>query len=79
MRVLVLSPGAPPSDRLLSGLRSEGLVCDAACGLDDLPSAIALSGPYDLVVLDLVSLDPAAHRAVRALMRPAPSVAPERY
>jgi two-component system, cell cycle response regulator CtrA len=68
MRVLVLSPNAP-SDHLLVGLRSEGLVCDTASDLDDLPSALALSGPYDVVVLDLVSLDSAAHRAVRALRR----------
>ena len=68
MRVLVLSTPSP-SDRLLAGLRSEGLVCDTARDFDDLSSAIALSGPYDLVVLDLVSLDAAAHRAVRALRR----------
>src|SRR5688572_15793889 len=68
MRVLVLSPNAS-SDRLLVGLRSEGLVCDTTGDLDDLPSALALSGPYDVVVLDLVSLDAAAHRAVRALRR----------
>ncbi len=68
MRVLVLSPNTP-SDRLLAGLRADGLVCDAAHDLNDLASAMALSGPYDLVVLDLVSLDPDAHRAIRALRR----------
>jgi two-component system, cell cycle response regulator CtrA len=68
MRALVLSPGAS-SNRLLAGLRGGGLVCDVLGDPDDLSSAIALSGPYDLVLLDLVSLDAAAHRAVRALRR----------
>lgn len=68
MRVLVLSPNAAP-DRLLAGLRGGGLVCDTTRDLDDLPSALALSGPYDLVVLHLASMDLAAHRAVRALRR----------
>lgn len=68
MRVLVLSPNAS-SDRLIAGLRGEGLVCDATADLDDLSSAISLSGPYDLVLLDLAALDAAAHRAVRELRR----------
>lgn len=68
MRVLVLSPNAA-SDRLLAGLQGEGLICDTTRDFDDLPSALALSGPYDLVVFDLVSIDLAAHRAIRALRR----------
>ena len=56
MRVLVLSPNAA-SDRLLSGLREEGLVCDTASDFDDLPSTLAFSGPYDLVLLDLAAMD----------------------
>jgi two-component system, cell cycle response regulator CtrA len=68
MRVLVVSPNAL-SDRLLAGLRSEGVVCDTTRDLDDLPSAIALSGPYDLVVVDVFSPDPAVLRALRALRR----------
>ena len=53
MRVLVLSPPNAAPDRLVAGLRAEGVVCDTTRDLDDLPSALALSGPYDLVVLDL--------------------------
>ena len=68
MRVLVLSPNAAP-DRLLSGLRDEGLICDTTRDIDDLPSALALSGPYDLLILDLACLDLSAHRAIRSLRR----------
>ena len=68
MRVLVLTTNVA-ADLLTDGLRGEGMVCDVARDLDDLASIAALSGPYDVVVLDLVSLDLAAHRAIRALRR----------
>lgn len=68
MRVLVLSPNAA-CDRLLQGLREEGLVCDATGDVDDLPSTLAFSGPYDLVLFDLPSIDLSAHRTIRTLRR----------
>lgn len=68
MRVLVLTSNVA-ADRLTDGLRGEGLVCDVARDLDDLASIAALSGPYDAAVLDLVSMDLAAHRALRSLRR----------
>ena len=68
MRVLVLSPNTSP-DRLLSGLRAEGLISDTARDFDDLLSAISLSGPYDLVLLDLPVMDAGSHAAIRRLRR----------
>ena len=50
MHVLLASPTAAPST-LAAGLAGLGVRCDDTDALDDLASIIALSGPYDALVL----------------------------
>ncbi|MBV1798394.1 response regulator transcription factor [Siccirubricoccus sp. G192] len=68
MRVLLASHAANPTT-LQNGLADHGCVCDTAEGLQDLASVLSLSGPYDMVILDVATPDREVQAAVRGLRR----------
>jgi two-component system, cell cycle response regulator CtrA len=68
MRVLLASTAAGPAT-LQAGLTDQGCVCDIAEGLQDLASILSLSGPYDMVILDVAAADRDAQAVVRGLRR----------
>ncbi|TCZ66717.1 winged helix-turn-helix domain-containing protein [Roseicella aquatilis] len=50
MRIAIASDAAPTTE-LEAALADLGVICDAAESIAELPSIVALSGPYDLVLL----------------------------
>jgi two-component system cell cycle response regulator CtrA len=50
MRIAIASDTAPTTE-LEAALGGHGVLCDAAESIAELPSIVALSGPYDLVLL----------------------------
>src|SRR4051812_28341314 len=68
MRIAIASDTASTSE-LEAALGNHGVLCDAAESIAELPSVVALSGPYDLVLLRVGQ--PAAQCASRH-PRPAP-------
>lgn len=50
MRIAIASDTAPTAE-LEAALGEHGVLCDAAESIAELPSVVALSGPYDLVLL----------------------------
>jgi two-component system cell cycle response regulator CtrA len=66
---IVLASEAEDTQSLEQGLAQLGVLCEAADGLADLPSVIALSGPYDLVLLQVTGALQQAQAPIRALRR----------
>lgn len=68
MRVLLAST-ASHSESLGLALSDQGIVCDRTEELDDLASILSLSGPYEIVILDVGQPEREALAAIRGLRR----------
>lgn len=68
MRVL-LATTAAQQDVLEAGLAEHGILCDVTTDLRDLSSILALSGPYQAIVLDLAVPLQTAQTVLRGLRR----------
>ncbi|MDO9711370.1 response regulator transcription factor [Paracraurococcus lichenis] len=68
MRIAIASDIAPTAE-LEAALAEHGVLCDAAESIADLPSVVALSGPYDLVLLRVGQPLRSALPAIRELRR----------
>lgn len=68
MRIATASDTAGTAD-LEAALGEHGVLCDAVDAIADLPSVVALSGPYDLVLLRLAQPLRNALPAIRDLRR----------
>ena len=68
MRALLASTTSH-AESIAAALADQSIVCDRTDELDDLSSILSLSGPYEIVVLDVAVAERQALPAIRALRR----------
>jgi two-component system cell cycle response regulator CtrA len=66
---LILATDATEPEELITGLQRHGVIVDRADSFNDLPSIVALSGPFDVALLQVTSPLWEARVALRSLRR----------